>query len=401
MATRMSALSVWRQMCARRFPSLMGPAHSAGAARVLPDLPIDPRKWMHVLLALIEQNNHRHGVKPKGVSHKTMHDRKVFLISFFRMLRAEGYRMDPRSLGGRHVDHAVKVWIERGLKPATIQTNLSMVRVFATWLGKPASMVKAATHYVPDAAIVRRTYTATEDKSWTGRDVSLDAIRERAYAIDQRAAAALMLMRAFGLRVKEAYMLRPNVAVIEGRMMVIKSDAWTLEDYLAVVRGTKGGRKRMVPVDTDEKRAALEFAKALTRSTQESVGGPTRSLAQVKRRHYYVMELLGVTKGALGITSHGLRHEYASERYQKFADAPSPIRGGAGKKVPGDDRARIRVAQELGHARRSITNAYYGSSANPPQNGGGTGGITRLADARRLEVSDPPAQDGPAQLSQI
>jgi integrase len=268
------------------------------------------------------------------------------------------------------VDHAVKVWIERGLKPATIQTNLSMVRVFATWLGKPASMVKAATHYVQDPALVKRTYTATEDKSWTAAGVSLDLIRERACAIDQRAAAALMLMRAFGLRVKEAYMLRPNVAVIEGRMMVIKSDAWTLEDYLAVVRGTKGGRKRMVPVDTDEKRAALEFAKALTRSTQESVGGPTRSLAQVKRRHYYVMDLLGVTKAALGITSHGLRHEYASERYETFADAPSPIRGGAGKKVPGDDRARIQVAQELGHARRSITNAYYGSSANPPQSVG-------------------------------
>jgi integrase len=82
------------------------------------------------------------------------------------------------------------------------------------------------------------------------------------------------------------------------------------------------------------------------------------------------MDLLGVTKAALGITSHGLRHEYASERYETFADAPSPIRGGAGKKVPGDDRARIQVAQELGHARRSITNAYYGSSANPPQSVG-------------------------------
>ena len=41
------------------------------------------------------------------------------------------------------------------------------------------------------------------------------------------------------------------------------------------------------------------------------------------------MKKFGVTQKALGVTPHGLQHEYAGERYEAVAGAAPPVRGGA------------------------------------------------------------------------
>jgi hypothetical protein len=55
--------------------------------------------------------------------------------------------------------------------------------------------------------------------------------------------------------------------------------------YLALNVGTKGGRDRVVPVDTPEKVRLLEQAKALAGGQLASTSDPARSLAQWKN-HY-------------------------------------------------------------------------------------------------------------------
>jgi integrase len=55
------------------------------------------------------------------------------------------------------------------------------------------------------------------------------------------------LQRAFGLRMKEAALLKPNMA--------------DKEHYLAVNWGTKGGRDRVVPIQNDYQRDVLMRAK--------------------------------------------------------------------------------------------------------------------------------------------
>lgn len=86
---------------------------------------IDPSNWINVLNALLKEHNHRHIVKAKDVSFKTMAERMQFFFRFFRELRSIGYRLDPRSIGTRHIQAAVNLWLERGLSPGTICNYLS------------------------------------------------------------------------------------------------------------------------------------------------------------------------------------------------------------------------------------------------------------------------------------
>jgi len=154
--------------------------------------------------------------------------------------------------------------------------------------------------------------------------------------------------------------------------MVLIADfrAAKCEIYLELKRGTKGGRVRRVPIDTPEKRAALEQAKQLVKSETGHLGDPTKTLAQNIRRFKYVCEKFGITKAQLGVTAHGLRHQYAEERYEQFSGTPAPVRGGAPVARELDRAARLRVADELGHSRENIIGAYLGGILKQPAGGG-------------------------------
>jgi integrase len=164
--------------------------------------------------------------------------------------------------------------------------------------------------------------------------------------------------RAFGLRVKEAVMLQPRLAE---KVLRPPSDAPGVPTaHLEVIRGTKGGRLRHVPIDTPAKRAALEAARALLTADAQYLANPARSLKQNLDRLHNVMKRFGVTRRALGVTAHGLRHGYAADRYEGLAGAPAPVRGGEAPDRETDDRARLQVAEELGHSRTQILGAYVG-----------------------------------------
>jgi integrase len=158
-------------------------------------------------------------------------------------------------------------------------------------------------------------------------------------------ALQLELQAAFGLRAREAMQLRPQLA--------------DQGSYLAVNLGTKGGRDRVVPIRSDYQRDVLERAKALAGNRSASTMAPDKTLAQWKNRYYAVLRACGITR-AEGITSHGLRHAYANDRYAALAGAAAPVRGGATPDREADQAARLEVAEELGHSRESITTHYLG-----------------------------------------
>jgi integrase len=74
-----------------------------------------------------------------------------------------------------------------------------------------------------------------------------------------------------------------------------------------------------------------------------------------------LMTKLGVTRPALGVTPHGLRHGYAGDRYEAVTGVAAPVRGGMAPDPATDEHARLQVAEELGHARLQIASAYLGS----------------------------------------
>jgi integrase len=260
-----------------------------------------------------------------------------------------------------------------------IQTELSHLRTFTGWIGKPG-LVLPAESYVADPVRVARRSVATTDRSWTAHAIDAERLIEAIADYDAWVGAQLRLARAFGLRVKEAVMIQPRLAeCAAGDAM---NPSGFSGPHLEVDRGTKGGRVRRVPIDTPVKRAALDAAKALVRSESQFLANPTRSLVQNLKRLRNVIAKFGVTNRVLGVTPHGLRHEYAGDRYEVLAGVAAPVRGGTATDPATDTRARLSVAKELGHSRTQIVAAYCGNprTGTAPLSGASSDGTGEGSD---------------------
>lgn len=307
--------------------------------------------WKKTLAGILAEHNHRHGARDKTVSHLTKQQRGARLHRCFGELRQLGYHLaDPRNLGERHVQALVTTWLQAGQSAATIQVKLSHLRVFAEWVGKPG-MVKHAPAYAPDPARVKRTYAAQRDTSWSAKSVDPIGVILRVRAIDPYVADQLLAEFAFGLRVKEAVMLRPWRA--------------DMGDALLVSGGTKGGRPRAVPVRNEQQRRVLDYLKQQVKHKNLSLADPRLDLRQALTRYYSVMRAADITRKALGVTSHGLRKEFANTLYREITGTLSPIQSGHPIDRLIDRDARLQIVEHLGHSRESIGSAYIGAVLRP------------------------------------
>ncbi|MDV7390975.1 integrase domain-containing protein, partial [Arthrospira platensis SPKY1] len=141
---------------------------------------------------------------------------------------------------------------------------------------------------------------------------------------------------------------------------------------LVVLRGAKGGRPRTVDFDTDPavaewQRDVLERAKKIAqRHPKRRLALPGLTLQQSRRRYYLAMEHFGITQKELGVTSHGLRHQFAARRFEALAGLPTMASGQAPlgeyrSKAQEVEQAQLDVSQQLGHWRKDVTSSYLGS----------------------------------------
>lgn len=297
--------------------------------------------WKRTLADLLREHN---GTTTGGrtASAATRDKRSDVLFAAFAELRRTGVKLeDVRQFKGKHVKKLCEIWQNRGLSASTLQNNLSILRTFAGWIGKQG-MVETDEKYFHGASA--RTTINNTDKSWKSNSVDVERKLAEVRAKDERVALALELQHAFGLRVKESLMLRPHFA-----------DQGSVLD---VSRGTKNGRPRVVPIDTPERRAAIERAKAMC-GRMESVAGNERALAQAKNHFYHVVRSCGIAREN-GIVPHGLRHEYANDRFEEKTGTNSPVRGGNELTREADYATRLEIAEELGHSREDVTTHYLG-----------------------------------------
>jgi site-specific recombinase XerC len=305
--------------------------------------------WKGILASLLEVHGSVTQDKSKAASHLTHTKRAQVLYSSFGELRELGYKLnDPRNLKPKHIDALVGKWESDGQSPSSIQNKISIFRVYCGWIGK-GGMIQSAESLVETLGAATRSYVATESKAWTSNGVSFEVI-QKVEEFDARVGMQLRICVVFGLRMNEAIELKPNRA--------------DKDDYLVISDGTKGGRARVVPINTEEKRALLEQCKKLVGYTKNAyMGEPTNSLLQNKNRFYYVMRKFGITKEDLGVTAHGLRHEYVNQRYHELAGDKSPVEGGtiARDNPELDHSVRTVIAEEVGHTRPSIVSCYSGS----------------------------------------
>jgi integrase len=159
----------------------------------------------------------------------------------------------------KHLTYLAQRWEEDGLAASTLQTRWSVLKLcFNTWL-KKGGFVKPIQSYLKDPSRAERTYIAQADKSWSAK-VDTEQQILRVMAEDKIVGDQLMMMWRFGLRRKEAIMFKPHMN--------------DLGKYISVTDGTKGGRTRIVPVETEQQRELLDRLK-------ESVRGHKKPLSVI------------------------------------------------------------------------------------------------------------------------
>lgn len=281
-----------------------------------------PKDNSHFHVALAELLRINVAKKNRGeavASTQTQQDRTVRIHLIFDDLRSpDKLNMpikNPKNLKPHHIVALVDYWLEKGLGASTIENRLSLLRTLALWIGK-RDIVKPMAFYAPG---VKRTYAAQIDMSPSANGYNAMDVFQKIYEKDKYVGMQVLLAIVFGARRKECVRFYP-----------LLNDKDT---YIILDTGTKGGKERHVPVDTPEKRAALdlmkEFAYKAHLKAKAHLGNPNNTLKQNLRRYTYVMERLGYTKENAGFTGHNFRQEFLINELMKRGIVPT-IRGGSG-----------------------------------------------------------------------
>lgn len=334
--------------------------------------------WKKQLADLLKQQENLRTVRgDRRASDQTLEARGHILYQGFHDLRILGYRFDTiTSFRQKHMQALVDKWVDERKAASTIQGRITHFRTFCTWIGKPG-LIGPTNQYVKDPKLATRALSAQTDKSWSGNGVNIDEKLAQIRQADERAGLMLLAGRTWGLRRLEMVCLRPYATVVVGGTtnIVAFSDVKVSREELKaaiaasgsglpIKKGTKGGRYRVLPLDTPEKLDVLRQLQAVVQDRDGFLGWPGESLKTNARRLSYIAKKFGLTKADLGVTLHGLRHEVANNEFEHLSGVQSAIRGG-NSPLRGEKRVAAQlVAQLLGHSRVSIVSAYCGSVVN-------------------------------------
>lgn len=258
-------------------------------------------------------------------SERTQSLTRDVIFAAFRRLHNLGQKIqNPKNLGDRHIQILVSDWYLKGKKAKTIQNELSRLRQFCDWMGKPG-MVGNIQKYLPevDPKLLVVYSVAKTSKSWSAYGIDIVEKFREVDLSDYRLGLMLRLELGFGLRREEVLKCNPH-----------------LQDYghyLKIFPGMgKGGRWRDIPIITHEQRELLEFVKARTSKTKPlgweySATGKPVTLQQNIRRYENLMASMGFTKKEAGVTGHGLRAQFAENQAMLMGLLPPTLNHSKGK----------------------------------------------------------------------
>lgn len=205
---------------------------------------------------------------------------------------------------------------------------------------------------VADCQIPKRKFVATASKASSQAEYLIAK-----HKVSDRIGILMELQRAFGLRFKESCLLDSIIAFKQANNT----------GEILLMYGTKGGRKRTVPADSNgiialEKASKIQDGKSLVPRDQ--------SYKEFRTECYEALKYLD-------INFHSNRHHYAHRRYREITNAPCPVENGwtGRNRIPKlaeylaisvadakeiDQAARLQISFELGHGRAEVTANYVG-----------------------------------------
>lgn len=253
----------------------------------------------------------------------------------------------------------VRRWVKAGLSEGTIHDRISILRRFTTLIGKAGTLPRGRQWQQvleqQGIKLAPRRGIAELKKGWMDMGIDPWPIIEAVRAEEEICGSNMELMLVLGARLNESVQDQPK-----------DSDKG---DYFLLLRGTKGRKTRSVPYSTDPERRALQMevlqrAKLLAAKHPKGLLAiPGLSLKQMKDRLEYVVAKHGVSKAGLGITLHGLRHQYATDLFRELTGMPAPVLKLLPKEEYDANREKVRaayleIARRMGHERPSISGAY-------------------------------------------
>lgn len=297
--------------------------------------------------ALVSPANYTRDPGSPVVGNYTRFARPRFLASFIRELRRQGYHPQfLHRLTKKHVKVVTDAWVRQGLAIRTIQTRLAAVRMLFSWFNRDAAM-PPNSKLLP-AHMRRVTTYATRDKSWTAQCLDVFEIAKLLHGRDLWIGFSLRLQRLFGLRVKESCLINPHEADLGTGLWA----GW----------GTKNGRKRLIPIETEAQRELLDELKAFVSPGQSLISAVSFGTWEQARDRYdqVIGREFEITRKGAGVVSHGLRCEYLCWVYFQITGELPPVQGGGLVPYELDIRARREVARRAGHNRYYAASAYLG-----------------------------------------
>ena len=216
----------------------------------------------------------------------------------------------------------------------TIKNRMTHIRFWAGNINKPGMIPKSNA----ELGIDQRVLVTNTNKGQV-LDGRLHEINSPLVQMSVR------LQAAFGMRREESIKFNPS--------RDDKGDSLTLE------AGTKGGRPRSVPIKTTEQRLLVDECHKLV--------GKLALIPPGKNFKYQLKVYENTTAKAGFHKLHGLRHQYAQERYERITGWKSPVCGGPKRAVLSsadkqlDNTARQLISRELGHERIEVLAVYIGT----------------------------------------
>lgn len=259
----------------------------------------------------------------------------------FCMFLADVFRLQKlANISGKHLVAYVEYLQETDKSASTVKTDLAAIRFFHDKL--EYAKYKLPSNDELGVELERRRFGGV-DRTWTMPEFN----KLLGFALaDGRPDYILALYtgRYLGLRLHETF--RIDTAIAE-RM---------LRENAITIKG-KGGKIRTVPVD-DAHRKQLEIALremlAVTPRGHKllvSDGKDThRAMNAMERFIEKYRSEVQLDDREAPLIYHGLRHTYASEKYQELIDSGmNPL------------DAHLKVSELLGHERPDVTNIYLAS----------------------------------------
>ncbi|HDL1262091.1 TPA: integrase domain-containing protein [Mannheimia haemolytica] len=264
---------------------------------------------------------------------------KVLKMAMEELSHSQFKIHDCTQLKGKHIRFLVESWKNEGLSAGTLKNRMSYLRWLAEKIGNPRIVERANSCYNIDNR--KYVYNHT-NKAKKLSESDLGALN------DEFIKYSLRLQQEFGLRREESMKFQPKFADRETE--IVLKDSWT-----------KGGRARAIPIRTESQRELLNQIHAFCRLNH------TKSLIPRERTYYQQLKSYEYYTASVGLhKNHGLRHEYAQQRYRDLTGWECPKCGGKRARMLSESEkqvdlmARLQISQELGHNREEITAVYLG-----------------------------------------